>query len=83
MPVNNRPRTCARCGDVATSATETASGRYVCGTCRLIQSLQQDIAPADECPRCRATKVLRTPSGKRDEILVCAHCDHIWSRVQA
>lgn len=88
-------RKCSFCGatldasDERDEAVETASAtnrRWVdgalCAMCRILRSLQRDLPPTDECPRCRATKVLRTSSRASEEVLVCGHCDHIWSRVQ-
>jgi uncharacterized C2H2 Zn-finger protein len=42
------------------------------------------VPPSDDCPRCCCTRVLRTQAVNEagEEILLCPHCDHIWSRPQ-
>jgi len=74
---------------------ESAAGRAsdeageLCARCRIIQTLEcaltpeRAMIPEEQCPRCLATKVLRTPGPEREEVLICAHCDHIWSRARS
>ncbi|HXD73434.1 MAG TPA: response regulator [Vicinamibacterales bacterium] len=33
-----------------------------------------------ECPRCHATKVLRTRTDDGGAAFACSHCDHLWSQ---
>jgi len=49
----------------------------------MLETLQRDLAPLDDCPRCHATKIVKTPGRAREEILVCPDCDHIWSRIRS
>jgi predicted RNA-binding Zn-ribbon protein involved in translation (DUF1610 family) len=82
---------CSSCGVALQEGAQAAlnagttydfADSQLCDACQLLRALQRDLAPVDECPRCRATKVLRTPGRAREEILVCPHCDHIWARVR-
>jgi hypothetical protein len=79
---------CSSCGAALTEnvSRATANGspllaRALCTKCRVVQALQRDMVPLDECPRCQSTNVLRTPGPEREEILVCPDCDYIWVHV--
>jgi hypothetical protein len=91
MSSNRRSRTCSSCGTllspnaapglaVHNAGNSTSPVDNLCVACRLKESVRRGMIPSEECPRCHSTKVLRAPGGVREEILVCPHCDHIWSR---
>jgi DNA-directed RNA polymerase subunit M/transcription elongation factor TFIIS len=91
MVLKRESRKCLSCG--ATLPTTTINRNRtqdavtdplseLCSLCQITRASMRDMMPTDECPRCHATKVLPTSSRTREQILVCAHCDHIWSRIR-
>jgi hypothetical protein len=54
-----------------------------CPSCAAARSSGTARPSRDACPRCDATRVLRTTDGSSRNVLFCPHCDNVWSPVES